>query len=83
MNAVVKNDPRTDNLALKREKTDQLRQRLTSYLRKGTPTIAPEEASSIARTIEACEIDVIDSDFLNAGYFPAAFLFSRGDNYVA
>jgi hypothetical protein len=83
MNALSENCPRTNNFALKREKADQLRERLTSYLRRGTPTIAPEEAFSIARAIEACEIDVIDSDFLDAGYFPAAFLFSRGDNHVA
>ena len=83
MNAVAKNGLRADNLSRIAAKSDRLRQQLTSYLSRGTPAITSEEAFSIARTIEACEIDVIDTDFLNAGYFPAAFLFSRGDNHVA
>jgi len=83
MSAVVNNDPGPDNPSVSREKTDQLRQRLTSYLRRGTPTITPEEAFRIARKIEACEIDVIYSDLLDAGCFRAAFLVSRGDNHVA
>jgi len=62
MSAVVKNDPDADDPGLSREKTDQLRERLTSYLRKGTPTIAPEEAFRIALEIEASEMDMMCSE---------------------
>jgi len=72
MSAVVNNDSSPDNPSVSREKTDQLKQTLTSYLRRGTPAITPKEALRIARKIEACEIDVIYSDLLDAGCFPAA-----------
>lgn len=65
--AVVKNDPEADDPGLSREKTDQLRERLTSYLRRGTPTITPEEAFRIALEIEASEIDVTCSELLKLG----------------
>ncbi|OGP98412.1 MAG: hypothetical protein A2W10_12460 [Deltaproteobacteria bacterium RBG_16_55_12] len=81
--AVVKNDPDADDPGLRREKNDQLRERLTLFLRRGTPTITPEEAFRIARKIEACEINVIYSELLKAGCFPAAFFVLGGDNHVA
>ncbi len=67
MSAVVKNDPDADDPSVSREKTDQLRERLTLYLRRGTPTITPEEAFRIALEIEASEIDVTCSELLKLG----------------
>lgn len=67
MSTVVKNDSATDVPGQSGEKTDQLKEALTSYLRRGTPTITPEEAFRIALEIEASEIDVTCSELLKLG----------------
>ncbi|MBI2361422.1 MAG: hypothetical protein HYV04_21355 [Deltaproteobacteria bacterium] len=74
MSTVAKNDPGPDYPSVTREKTDRLRESLTLYLQRGTPTIAPEEALSLARKIEACEINVIYDDFRQSGASPAGLL---------
>lgn len=79
MCAVVENEFGADRLGLRREKTDQLREALTAYLRTGIPAVAPGEAFRVARKMEARVKEVIDGDGLDAGSFPAGFLFSRGE----
>jgi len=80
--AVVENDFSADNLGLRQEKIDRLRETLTAYLRMGVPAIAAEQAFRVARKMEACAKEAIDGDCLDAGSFPAGFLFSRGDCHV-
>ena len=67
MSAVVKNDSATDVPDPSGEKTDQLKDALTAYLRRGTATIAAEEAFRIGLEIEASEIDVMCSEPLKPG----------------
>jgi hypothetical protein len=50
-----------------REKADQLKEQLSSYLRHGTPSLAVEEAFRIALEIETSEIDAIYSKLLQLG----------------
>jgi len=53
--------------AISREKAAELKEQLTSYLRKGTPSLAVEEAFKIALEIETSEIDVIYGKLLQLG----------------
>jgi len=53
--------------SISREKADQLKEQLTSYLRKGTPTLTVAEAFRIAVEIETSEIDAIYSKLLQLG----------------
>jgi hypothetical protein len=53
--------------SISREKADQLKEQLTSYLRKGTPSLAVEEAFRVALEIETSEIDAIYSKLLQLG----------------
>jgi rubrerythrin len=53
--------------SISREKADQLKEQLTSYLRKGTQSLAVEEAFRIALEIETSEIDTIYSKLLQLG----------------
>jgi hypothetical protein len=53
--------------SIDRAKADQLKEQLTSYLRKGTPSLAVEEAFKIALEIETSEIDAIYSKLLQLG----------------
>jgi hypothetical protein len=50
-----------------REKADQVKEQLTSYLARGTPSITVEEAFKIALEIETSEIDAIYSKLLQLG----------------
>lgn len=53
--------------SISREKADQIREQLSAYLSKGTPSITVEEAFKIALDIETSEIDVIYSKLLQLG----------------
>jgi len=53
--------------SISREKADQLKEQLTSYLRKGTPSLAVEEAFKVALEIETSEIDAIYGKLLQLG----------------
>lgn len=53
--------------SLTREKADQLKEQIDTYLRKGTPSISVEEAFKIALRIENSEIDAIYSKLLHLG----------------
>lgn len=55
-------DPRVS-----REKADQIKEHISTYLSKGTPSISVEEAFKIALEIETSEIDVIYSKLLQLG----------------
>ena len=50
-----------------REKADRLKEHLTSYLNRGTPSIGVEEAFKIALDIETSEIEAIYSKLLQLG----------------
>jgi len=50
-----------------REKAEELREELTGYLGKGTPTLGVEEAFRIALEIETSEIEAIYSKLLSLG----------------
>ena len=50
-----------------REKADRLKEHLTSYLNRGTPSIGVEEAFKIALEIETSEIDAIYSKLVQLG----------------
>lgn len=50
-----------------REKADQLKGKISSFLLKGTPTITVEDAFKIALDIECSEIDAIYSKLLHLG----------------
>jgi hypothetical protein len=65
---VIKNyDDEKVDPSIGREKADQLREQLTSYLRHGTPSLAVEEAFRVALEIETSEIDAIYSKLLQLG----------------
>lgn len=53
--------------SITKEKADQLKTQLESYLGKGTPTISVEEAFKVALEIETSEIDAIYSRLLHLG----------------
>lgn len=53
--------------SITREKADQLKTQLESYLGKGTPSISVEEAFKVALEIETSEIDAIYSKLLHLG----------------
>jgi len=53
--------------SISREKADQLKEQLSSYLGKGTPSLDVEEAFKIALEIETSEIDAIYSKLLQLG----------------
>jgi hypothetical protein len=50
-----------------REKADRLKQQLTSYLARGTPSITVEESFKTALEIETSEIDAIYGKLLQLG----------------
>lgn len=52
---------------ISREKADRLKEQLSSYLDRGTPSITAEEAFKIALEIETSEIDAIYSKLLQLG----------------
>ncbi len=53
--------------SISREKADQLKTQISTYLSKGTPSITVEEAFQIALEIETSEIDVIYGKLLQLG----------------
>jgi len=53
--------------SITKEKADQFKTQLGSYLGKGTPSITVEEAFKIAMEIETSEIDAIYSKLLHLG----------------
>lgn len=53
--------------SISREKADRLKEQLTSYLRKGTPSLDVEEAFRVALEIETSEIDAIYGKLLQLG----------------
>ncbi len=53
--------------SISREKADQLKAQISSYLSKGTPSITVEEAFKVALEIETSEIDAIYSKLLHLG----------------
>ena len=53
--------------SISREKADQLKEQLTAYLQKGTPSLGVEEAFGIALEIETSEVDAIYSKLLRLG----------------
>jgi hypothetical protein len=53
--------------AITREKADELKARLASYLSHGTPSLGVDEAFQVALDIESSEIDAIYSKLLNLG----------------
>ena len=65
--AIVENfpdEPIDPNIS--REKADQLRERISSYLSKGTRSITMEETFKIALEIESSELDAIYTGLLQA-----------------
>ena len=60
-------DDETLDPSISREKAEELRQQINSYLSRGTPSISVEEAFKIALEIETSEIDVIYSKLLQLG----------------
>jgi hypothetical protein len=53
--------------SITRDKADGLRDQLAAFLRKGTPSLAVEDAFRIALEIETSEIDAIYSKLLQLG----------------
>ncbi|MBI4489738.1 MAG: hypothetical protein HY694_11685 [Deltaproteobacteria bacterium] len=53
--------------SISREKADQLKEQLSAYLTKGTPSLTVEEAFKSALEIETSEIDAIYSKLLHLG----------------
>ncbi len=53
--------------SLSQEKADELKERINSYLRKGTPSITIEEAFKIALEMESSELEVIYGKLLQLG----------------
>lgn len=53
--------------AINRDKADRLRDELSAYLHKGTPSLGVEEGFKIALEIETSEIDAIYSKLLQLG----------------
>jgi len=53
--------------SISQEKADQLREQISAYLRKGTPSITVEEAFRVALEIEGSELDAIYSKLLQLG----------------
>ena len=53
--------------SISRDKADQLKEQLSSFLQKGTPTLTVAEAFRIAVEIETSEIDAIYSKLLQLG----------------
>jgi hypothetical protein len=53
--------------SITRDKADQLKEQLSVFLQKGTPTLTVEEAFRIAVEIETSEIDAIYSRLLQLG----------------
>lgn len=53
--------------SISREKADQLKEQLSAYLTKGTPSLTVEEAFKAALEIETSEIDAIYSKLLHLG----------------
>ena len=53
--------------SISREKADRLKEHLTLYLNRGTPSIGVEEAFKIALEIETSEIDAIYSKLVQLG----------------
>jgi hypothetical protein len=53
--------------AINRDKADRLRDELSAYLRKGTPSLGVEEGFKIALEIETSEIDAIYSKLVQLG----------------
>ena len=52
---------------ISREKAGQLKEQLSAYLRKGTPSLGVEEAFKIALEIETSEVDTIYSRLVYLG----------------
>jgi rubrerythrin len=53
--------------SITREKADELKARLASYLSRGTPSLGVEEAFRVALDIESSEIEAIYSKLLHLG----------------
>lgn len=53
--------------SLSQEKANELKERINSYLRKGTPSITIEEAFKIALEMESSELEVIYGKLLRLG----------------
>ncbi|MEE9550383.1 MAG: hypothetical protein V3W08_08295 [Candidatus Binatia bacterium] len=53
--------------SLSQEKANELKERINSYLRKGTPSITMEEAFKIALEMESSELEVIYGKLLRLG----------------
>jgi hypothetical protein len=53
--------------SISKKRADELKAQLESYLRRGTPSIAIEEAFRIALEIETSEIDAIYSKLVSLG----------------
>ncbi len=53
--------------SLSQEKANELKERINSYLRKGTPSITMEEAFKIALEMESSELEVIYGKLLLLG----------------
>ncbi|MFQ5850163.1 MAG: hypothetical protein ACE5JU_06185 [Candidatus Binatia bacterium] len=53
--------------SISQEKVDQLREQISAYLSKGTPSITMEEAFKVGLEIECSELDVIYSRLLKLG----------------
>jgi hypothetical protein len=53
--------------SLGQEKANELKERINSYLRKGTPSITKEEAFKIALEMESSELEVIYGKLLRLG----------------
>jgi len=53
--------------SLSHKKANELKERINSYLRKGTPSITMEEAFKIALVMESSELDVIYGKLLRLG----------------
>ncbi len=65
--AIIENFPdETVDPNISREKADQLRERISSYLSKGTRSITMEETFKIALEIEGSELDAIYTGLLQA-----------------
>ncbi|MGH7846332.1 MAG: hypothetical protein ACREQW_14335 [Candidatus Binatia bacterium] len=66
--AMIENcEDETLDPSISREKADELKARLLSYLGRGTPALGVEEAFRIALEIESSEIDAIYGKLLQLG----------------
>jgi hypothetical protein len=53
--------------SVSQEKADQLKEKINTYLSKGTPSITREEAFKVALELESSELNVIYSEILKLG----------------